>query len=278
MPNTGTVVLAESNPAGTDPERNAEMSTGKTESKQDLPDQFVPAQSENQNEQSAENGKSEKEADSFVIPEDAVDSGTAGVRWYKDQNGIVYFEAGEMNQDDRWQTYPARIKEVRVIPNEKYDKLILPADSRQLFGCIDAERIETEKFDTSRVVNMSELFVGCTKLKSLDLSSFDTSNVTSMADMFGDCEQLKELDVSFLDTSKVTTMARMFSGCLNLTELDLSGFDTRLVTDTSSMFELCMRLTTLDLSSFDTASVANSDKMLFEAYSLEKINLSKDFF
>ncbi|MCF0260740.1 MAG: BspA family leucine-rich repeat surface protein, partial [Erysipelotrichaceae bacterium] len=245
--------------------------------------------------------------DEFEIPEDAVESGVAGVQWYIGQDGVLNFEAGMLDRTDNWQGN--NITGIRVVPTKAHDKLILPEDCTKLFNGLlmpSLQFIETQKFDTSRVKNMSFMFGCCTELKNVDVTGFDTRNAESMQGMFicnysltnldlsnfntgkvqdmswmfSGCHSLTELDLSSFDTGNVMYMNRMFGGCAGLTALDLSGFDTGSLISTEEMFLNCAGLTTLDLSSFDTSQIScnNSHKMLSGTSSLQKLNLSKNFF
>ncbi|MCF0260641.1 MAG: BspA family leucine-rich repeat surface protein [Erysipelotrichaceae bacterium] len=243
-------------------------------------------------------------ADTLTVPEDAIDSGFDGVRWYMDKSGTVCFEAGYLNRTDSWKKGKHPVTGIKVVSTKTYDKLILPEWCGNLFKSLPVESIETEKMDTSKTADMSDMFACCDKLKSLDLSGFDTSNVrymdgmfaadseltslnvsnfdtskvTDMNTMFGGCSSLTNLDVSSFDTSNVKHMEYMFSYCENLTSLDLTSFDTSGTEFMQFMFLYCKSLTSLDLSSFDTGNVYDSSAMLGETENLQRMNLSKDFF
>ncbi|MCF0260893.1 MAG: BspA family leucine-rich repeat surface protein, partial [Erysipelotrichaceae bacterium] len=115
----------------------------------------------------------------YSLHENVLASGTAGVKWVIDTDLVLHFEAGKLNREDNWKAFQGGIREIRVIPNEKYDKLILPADSKLLFSCLSSlTEIDISRLDASSVENMDVMFGSCTSLKNLDLSTFDTSNVT----------------------------------------------------------------------------------------------------
>ncbi|MCF0259786.1 MAG: BspA family leucine-rich repeat surface protein [Erysipelotrichaceae bacterium] len=165
------------------------------------------------------------EAEDAWNPKQAVVTGTAGVDWYIDKNGTLCFQAGYLDRNDDWKNYRSWIDEIKVIPNHKYGKLILPYDSSLLFsGLSSLTHIETDKFDTSSVSDLIRMFLGCTSLKNLDLSSFDTSSVVSMFEIFNGCTSLQSLDLSSFDTSKTDGLwaYRIFDGCCSLQEINFS--------------------------------------------------------
>ncbi|MCF0260825.1 MAG: BspA family leucine-rich repeat surface protein, partial [Erysipelotrichaceae bacterium] len=246
--------------------------------------------------------------ENFPVPEDAADSGSDGVRWYKDRKGVLFFEAGELSRTDTWRKNAEEITEIRVLPSASSDRLILPEDCSQLFkGLKNLHSAETVKFDTGLTVNMTSMFEGCTSLTALDLSSFNTcsvqdmglmfsdcygltsvnlssfstSAVTDMHYMFNNCKKLTSLDLTGFDTSNVESMQKMFCTCSSLTALDLSGFNTRSVNRIDHMFDGCSSLTSLDVSNFDTSQVKSADEskdMFLDCVWLQKINLSSHFF
>ncbi|MCF0260743.1 MAG: BspA family leucine-rich repeat surface protein, partial [Erysipelotrichaceae bacterium] len=219
---------------------------------------------------------------------------------------VLYFQAGVLEQSDDYGFWENTfdIKGVKVVPNEKHDKLILPPHSEFLFAYTEAEIIETEKMDTSRVTNMGGMFYYDRYLKNLDLSGFDTSNVVDMSSMFVDCQQIERLylrnfdtshvqnmsrmfdscyslidvDVSSFNTSQVFSMEGMFNDCENLTILDLSNFDTSNVGEMSLMFDRCLKLTVLDLSSFNTRRLNSTYKMFHDDTALQEVNFSESMF
>ncbi|MCF0260557.1 MAG: BspA family leucine-rich repeat surface protein, partial [Erysipelotrichaceae bacterium] len=173
------------------------------------------------------------------------------------------------------------ITEIRVVPTKDCSKLILPESVALLFSNFEnLKKIYTTRFDTRRVRSMNKMFWNDCSLETLDLSGFDTGKVRDTSEMFKDCSSLKTLDLSGFDTSRNTFMYAMFFGCSSLKTLDLSSFDTSQVTNMNHMFYLCSSLEELDLSGFDTAN-AGRDRivmMLEGCSSLQKLNLSKDFF
>ncbi|MCF0260735.1 MAG: InlB B-repeat-containing protein, partial [Erysipelotrichaceae bacterium] len=141
------------------------------------------------------------------------------------ENNVLCFEAGDLDRDDRWKDCCSSVSEICVIPNDKSDKLRLPADSSKLFyGLNSLTKIDTAWFDTSQVTDMSSMFAGCTSLKSLDLSRFETGKVHLMNSMFSGCTELETLDLSRFDTSKISSenCMDMFSGCSSLHTINLS--------------------------------------------------------
>ncbi|MCF0258903.1 MAG: BspA family leucine-rich repeat surface protein [Erysipelotrichaceae bacterium] len=285
IPHTGTAALAHSNITKTDSSEYAE--TEESESGLDFAPQKILLNAEPGN--------------------NAHVSGTSGVHWDLDKDNILTFDAGELNRDDSWKNYADRICEIRVAPKGGITALTLPSDSSNLFEDLSSlTGIEDTEFDTSNVTNMSSMFAGCRSLKDLDLSSFDTSNVTDMSSMFFDCSSLKDLDLSSFNTGNVTNMANMFNSCFSLTNviltsfdttstasmadmfhdctslqtLDLSSFETPCLDDMHNMFANCGSLTKLDLSGFDTSGVSYGlcNKMFCGCFSLNTVNLSKDFF
>ena len=199
-----------------------------------------------------EDSKEGEFADTFAIPEDAIDSGSDGVRWYLDKMNILNFEAGVLNRTDRWRQHAGSISGIKVIPNRGYDKLILPEDCASLFEGTSAGFIEAEKFDTGSAVNMSCMFRNNPRLEKLDLSHFDTGSVTDMSGMFTDCKNLATVYLSSFNTSRVTSLEFMFYNCKSLWELNFS--------------------------TFDTGSVESAKNMLFGTNSLQIIKFSKKFF
>ncbi|MCF0261184.1 MAG: BspA family leucine-rich repeat surface protein, partial [Erysipelotrichaceae bacterium] len=209
------------------------------------------------------------------VPEDAVASGNAGVNWYVDKNNVLYFEAGELNRTDTWRKYARNITEIRVIPTETSDQLILPENCNQLFQDLrNLQSVETSKFNTANVTAMQRMFYNCTSLTSLDLSSFNTSNVHNMYGMFYNCSSLADLNISSFNTSAVSDFGYMFAKCSSLTDLNLSGFNTSRADFMASMFYGCSSLTSLDLSSFNTGSVSRMDNMFNGCSSLRSVDLS----
>ncbi|MCF0260376.1 MAG: BspA family leucine-rich repeat surface protein [Erysipelotrichaceae bacterium] len=174
------------------------------------------------------NKKSEPESftDIWSMPADPILRGNAGVNWAIDSNKVLYFEAGELDNDIGWKSdYGRLIREIRVIPNEKYDKLILPEDCTGLFrNCRSLTKADTARFDTCQVTNMSSMFEGCTSLSHLDLSGFDTRQVSNMRSMFLNCSSLASLDVSSFDTSMIwdSDALDMLEGCTSLCKINFS--------------------------------------------------------
>ena len=115
----------------------------------------------------AENG----EAD--ALPSDAVDSGKDGVCWALDKDGILYFEAGGLERGESpeeggsWKKHSWQIREIKVVPKDGQDKLILPKSCEDLFQNLKSlTAIDTASFDTSHVTQMKGMFEGCRNLKN----------------------------------------------------------------------------------------------------------------
>ncbi|MCF0259677.1 MAG: BspA family leucine-rich repeat surface protein, partial [Erysipelotrichaceae bacterium] len=261
-------------------ESDSEKKDGTASSQETNPAEPNPAlvkADENQtaeNKQQNDDQKSQKAA-SFAVPADAAASGINGVKWYIDTAGALNFEAGELTSVGNWESYADKIREVKILSSEKFDKLILPENSSELFwGLSEVKSIETAKMDTSRVTSMNSMFFGCSKLTSLDLSGFQTGNVTDMGSMFECCTRLTSLNLSGFDTGKTVNMRSLFSGCTSLESVNLSGLDTSKVKDMSSMFYFCSSLASLDLSGFDTGNVQSMDWMFAYCSSLKTLGLS----
>ena len=165
LPLAGTVVLAETE---TDSAGNTDMKDSVCCLNSVMPDVEW-------------NGGSEKNDEQMPVSV----SGTDGVYWFITSRNVLVFEAGELNRDDSWKNFSSCIREIRVVPNEKFDKLILPEDSTKLFsGLCSLTYIDSSRFDTSRVTGMNSMFADCCSLESLDLSGFDTRNVSVFREMF----------------------------------------------------------------------------------------------
>ncbi|MCF0260309.1 MAG: InlB B-repeat-containing protein [Erysipelotrichaceae bacterium] len=160
------------------------------------------------------------------MPSDPIVQGTDGVKWAIDANMVLYFEAGRLGTEGNWsRDFSSQINEIRVIPNEKYSRLILPAMSAGLFmGFGSLTEIDTDRFDTSEVFTMEHMFSWCSSLKELDLSSFDTRSVSNMRSLFSDCRSLERLDLSSFDTANLRNLGcyEMFSNCFALNTVSLS--------------------------------------------------------
>ncbi|MCF0259658.1 MAG: InlB B-repeat-containing protein [Erysipelotrichaceae bacterium] len=216
-----------------------------------------------------------EQADNFLVPNDAVVQGKEGVHWYIDKNGVLNFQAGILEEKERYdfQKHLQNITAIKIIPYEGFSKLILPPDSSNLFWNSEASSIETDKMDTSRVTNMTGLFADNPNVTELDLSGFDTSNVTEMNCLFINCKKIERLYLRSFDTSNVKSMYRMFEGCESLVDVDLSSFNTGSLTDVKGMFEGCRSLTILDLSNFDTSNVHDMVKMFMNCSSLRVLDI-----
>ncbi|MCF0259678.1 MAG: BspA family leucine-rich repeat surface protein, partial [Erysipelotrichaceae bacterium] len=120
----------------------------------------------------------------------------------------------------------------------------------------------------------SYFFVGFSGLTAFDLSSFDTSNVTNMKGMFNSCSSLTDLNVSVFDTRNVTDMSYMFVGCSSLPSLDLSSFHTPNLEWMGMMFAECPSLESLNLSNFDTSKITIMEYLFSNCKSLKTLDLS----
>ena len=203
----------------------------------------------------------------------------SGKNWYISQDGVLNIIAGEWEGYRPWQMYESEIREIRVVPTEDCDKVILPPNSSGMFAMLyNLTSFDASDFDTSHVTDMSYMFSHCEKIEDLDLSDFDTSNVTNMEGMFNACENLKNLNVSSFDTSHVTNFSSMFYACYSLPSLDLSSFKTDQAITMTWMFCMNHKLESLNLSNFNTSNVTAMAEMYYRCDSLEKINLSAEYF
>ena len=207
-------------------------------------------------------GTANEKPDSIIdhesLPEHPVSfHGNTGTNWAVDSTGIMFIQAGPMLNPFFLLSREGRqmVKEVRVVPTDDCDKLILNSSSRNLFCHFsNLVKINTASFDTSNVQDMESMFAKCSSLENLDVSSFDTSNVRNMCSMFEGCSSLKSLDISGFDTSNVRNMSFMFCDCTSLESLNAAGFDT------------------------GGRGRCQTDYMFTDCSSLQKINLSKAFF
>ncbi|MCF0259791.1 MAG: InlB B-repeat-containing protein [Erysipelotrichaceae bacterium] len=228
----------------------------------------------------------------FVIPDDALDRGFDGVRWYITSDGILYFEGGELSseiygylgllkRDDNWKKHAASIREIRVVPSLIHRTLILPSDSSHLFdGLSSLTHIDTAHMSTDCIGDMSYMFAHCTSLTSLDLHDFTAFEAEDASYMFCGCSNLEDLDLSNLGPFFVESMAGMFYNCSSLKSLQLSTCKTECLKNAQNMFYNCKNLKSVDLSNFDTSQTeADGCRGMFDnCPSLRKLHLSEDFF
>ena len=177
--------------------------------------------------------------------------------------------------DAPWYSDKYSAKEIKFV-SENGEKVVLPADSRALFGgLIYLESIDLSGIDTSNVENMYYMFAYCNKLTSLDLSMFNTSKVTNMNLMFCGCNHVANFNLSGFDTSNVTTMVEMFEDCYDFKTIDFSSFNTKNVTTMYQMFHNCQSMTECDLSAFDLTSVTTMNDMFDQCWALKTVKFPK---
>ena len=158
------------------------------------------------------------------------------------------------------------------------DKVYLPEDSSDLFGCVLgscslAKFLDTSKIDTSKVNNMSRLFA-FSHFKEINLDSWDTSNVTNMTLMF-EASLVEKLNISNLNTKNVKSMNGMFSNIgeesLGFKDLDLSKWDTSNLTDIHKMFIINYSIETINVSNWDTSKITTMQDAFSGAHNLKEI-------
>ena len=202
--------------------------------------------------------------------------------YYKFENNTLYLSNSQAGSDYKlyegsW--IPSSIKtDCTGITSGTTEKVVLPADSSNLFRGFTELTGMPSGLDFSQVVNASYMFTSCTKLDYGYLTSWNWSDkVTDMSYMFMNCTSLTDITLSNWNVSHVTNFSHMFyltgsNSSSGNQYIRCRNWDTSSATDMSYMFSSCPNLNfVVGLESFNMSNVTTLDHFM---YNDKKISLS----